>query len=117
MHRLVAASITAAAAVPALAYALAGRWPEALLCALVGVGWFGGQRRGLGWPGSIALLLLVLAAGYGVLSGLAAGWGLTGVVAALLAWDLDAFALRLAAGRAVDEAGLWRAHLRRLAPV
>ncbi|MFO7170033.1 MAG: hypothetical protein DIU80_018575 [Chloroflexota bacterium] len=118
MSRLVAIAIVAAGLIPAVAYAGAGRLTEALLCAIAGAAWLGGLRRGLGWPGTVGFLLLVGLAGFAVLSSLAPAWGLASVAAALVAWDLTGFALRLQAiGRVVDEERLWRAHARRLAAV
>ncbi|HWQ12367.1 MAG TPA: hypothetical protein VNL77_06180 [Roseiflexaceae bacterium] len=118
MNRTVATTIIAAAFIAAAPYALAGRWVGAFVCLVVGIGWLGGARRGLGWPAAAGFLLLVGAAALGALSGLPPGWGLAGVVAALAAWDLSGFQQRLAAaGRVVDEPALWRAHLRLLAAV
>jgi hypothetical protein len=60
----------------------------------------------------------VLAAGMaaaGLLLGVGAGWMLLAVVAALSAWDLDAFVRRLKdAARVVDRDALERQHLLRL---
>jgi hypothetical protein len=114
--RVVTISIVAAALLPAIGYAQSARWLGALLCVLVGAAWIAGARGNLGWAAAAGFLLLVGFSGFGALTGVPPGWGLAGVVAALAGWDLSAFAGRLArAGRVVDEALLWRAHLRRLA--
>jgi hypothetical protein len=118
MDRLVLIAIGAAGIIPAVAFALAGRWIEALLCLIAGTGWLGGMRRRIGWPGTAGFLALSGLSGFAPLTGIASGWGLAGVVTALIAWDLSGFALRLQnAGRVVDEPELWRAHLRRLGAV
>jgi hypothetical protein len=118
MPRLIPATIALTALIPAAGYALAARWAEALLCALVGAGWLAAARGRLGWGMSAGFLLLVGLCAFGALSRVPPGWGLVGVVAALAAWDLSAFAGRLArAGHVVDEPALWRAHLRRLGPL
>jgi hypothetical protein len=116
LSRLAPATILLAALLPAVGYALAARWLGALLCLIVGAAWFAGARGNLGWATAAGFLLLVGLAGFGALTGVPPGWGLAGVVATLAAWDLSAFAGRLArAGRVVDEPALWQAHLRRLA--
>lgn len=118
MTRLIPAAIALAGLVPAAGYALAGRWLEALLCALVGAGWLVAARSSLSWPADAGFLLLVGLCGFGAISLLPPGWMLAGTLAALAAWDLSAFARRVAAaGRVVDTEALWRAHLRRLAAV
>ena len=118
MTRLVQAAIVLAGFVPAAGYALAGRWLESLLCALAGAGWLVAARSSLGWPADAGFLLLVGLCGFGAISLIPPGWALAGTLAALAAWDLSAFAGRVAAaGHVVDEDALWRAHLRRLAAV
>jgi hypothetical protein len=118
MIRVAIASIAAAGLVPAIAYGAAGRWGEALIGVALAGAWVGGLRRRVAWAGSACFLGLVLLGGFGALSAVPSGWGLAGVVAALVAWDLSGFALvAQGAGKVVDEAALWRAHLRRLAAV
>ncbi len=111
------ALITTALAAGALAlgYGLSGLWTWMLLVLALGLLWLLGQRRGWGWMASAVLVLFVIAAASGLWFGLVAGWMLSGVVAALSAWDLDHFALRLRSVERVEGAHeLERRHLRRL---
>jgi hypothetical protein len=67
---------------------------------------------------SVALVLLIGAAAIGLWSGVAGGWALVGVAAALVAWDLDRFVWRMRAAGCVEGADvLERRHLQRLLTV
>lgn len=70
------------------------------------------------WFSSVALLVMVLAAGYGVWQGYATVWMLLGAVSGLLGWDLSDFARRLSYAAPMDDTrGLERRHLERVAIV
>ena len=99
----------------ALGYALNAAWLEVFLLLLIGCLWLAGYGRGWTWPASLSFSLFTGLAAWGVYQGLATGWLLGGLVAALVAWDLDHFAQRLRqAGHVAGEAELKQAHLRRL---
>lgn len=99
----------------ALGYGLGGLWAGALLILGLGSLWLLGQSRGWSSMASVALVLFVGAGAAGLWLGLAGGWMLPGVVAALSAWDLDHFAQRLrSAGRVDRVRELERRHIRRL---
>ena len=99
-------------------YALQALWPGAGLILLIGLLWLAGDRRGWDWVAEPCLAGWVLLAAFGAWWGTISGWMLIGVVAALAAWDLRHFDMRLrAAGAIAPPDGLARAHLRRLALV
>jgi hypothetical protein len=113
MKRYAGGCIGLATVLPALGYAGSGRWVGAMLAVALGCVWLIGLYRG--WPGTEALGLAgfvgIAAAGTTV----AAPLLLASVVAALAAWDLHRFALRLdRAGReqVLHEPALIRSHIR-----
>ena len=111
------ASTGLAAAALAVGYAQGGFWGWGVAWVVLGGVWWLG-RRWRAWTGTLAFLIFVLAAVAGLWVDLGGGWMLLGTVAALAAWDLDHFTRRLReGGRVEQEAGLVRAHLRRLAEV
>jgi hypothetical protein len=115
MRRYTTISIVLAALLPAAGYASGGHWIGAVACLALGGLWLAGQRRG--WDGSEALGLAGFAgiAAVGVWLELPTAIVLVGVVAALVAWDLDRFTQRLRnAGQIDQERTLVRAHLQRL---
>jgi hypothetical protein len=108
-------NIGLAAGALALGYGLDGRLLEAGLCLALGSAWLLGWWRHWVWVATPGLVLCSAAATVGLLLDLAAAWPLLGLVAALVAWDLDAFLQRLAgAARVAGQGDLERHHLVRL---
>ena len=67
------------------------------------------------WFSSIALLLMILAAAFGVWSELPTVWMLLGALGGLLGWDLSDFARRLSYASPMDDTrGLERLHMERV---
>jgi len=100
----------------ALGYAVQSLWAGVGIVLVVGLLWLAGDWRGWDWAASPCLTGWIGLAAFGVWQALPAGWMLIGVVAALAAWDLGHFAMRLRdAGAVMQPAELTRAHLRRLA--
>ncbi len=67
------------------------------------------------WFASLALLVIIVAAAYGVWHGFATIWMLLGAVGGLIAWDLSDFARRLSYASPMDDTrGLERRHLERV---
>jgi hypothetical protein len=113
--RLAALCIGLAAASLAAGYGLGGRPVEALLVLLLGALWLGGEWRGWSWAAAAGLAGCVGVAAVGMWLDLAAGWMLVGLVSALSAWDLSAFASWLERVQSAEKAQmLLREHLRRL---
>jgi hypothetical protein len=118
-EKILPASIGLATSALALGYAVDGFWAPAVLVVGVGLLWWLGQARNWDWIAPIGLTLFVVMAAGGLWRGLAASWMLLGTVAALAAWDLNHFAMRL---RSVEwnetlakrRRELERRHLRRL---
>jgi hypothetical protein len=102
----------------ALGYASQTLWEGAGLAVAIGLLWLAGDWRSWDWTADVCLAAWVGLAAFGSWQGLPAGWMLIGVVAALAAWDLAHFAMRLSgAGALPPPAELTRAHLRQLAIV
>lgn len=77
--------------------------------------WFLTHFRKWYWFSSVALLLMVFAAAYGVWHGFPTVWMLLGAVGGLLGWDLSDFARRLSYAAPMDDtSGLERRHLWRV---
>lgn len=96
-------------------YALAGRPVESALSAVVAIVWLILHRRGVTFAGDFGLIATTGAAAIGMMLSAGSAWMLVGLVAALTAWDLEAFGRWLQDCPAVDEArALRRTHLRRL---
>ena len=105
----------------ALGFASSGLWAGAAAVLAVGVLWLLGHLRAQDRPGAwpwippAAFALQASAAAVAVWMDVWVGWPLLGLVAALVAWDLDQFARRMqAAGRVDDGPGLERMHIQRL---
>ena len=96
------------------------QWEAALAVLVVGAGWGGvhwiaARRPGWRWMSPLAFAALVMLAAYGLWHQAPAAWLVVGVAAALVTWDLDGFAARLAPYAPLpDEARLVRLHLVRL---
>lgn len=116
MKWLIAASIGLAALI--LAAALSAAWPLAALALALGAIWLGGAWRGWRWAATLGLAGALGLGAVGALLRLPALALLTSACLALIAWDLDGFARRLAgASRAADADALTRAHVGRLLAV
>ena len=99
-----------------VSFALAGLWQWAFIFVLVGLLWWAARRqRGWHWASSVGMFVLALAAAAGYWLGMPILAMLAVVVLALSAWDLDAFADRLAQSQQDDWTHiLVQRHLRRL---
>jgi hypothetical protein len=100
----------------ALGYAGLALWGVGVAVA-IGLLWLAGDWRSWDWAADVCLAGWVSLAAFGTWQALPAGWMLIGVVAALAAWDLGHFAVRLRSAGAIPPAELTRAHLRQLAIV
>ena len=100
-----------------LAYAYAGIGFDGLVRVLLilGVLWlFAGWKRWT-WFSTVAILLSVALAGFGLWIALSPGWMIAGALGGLLAWDLTDFMRRLRFAPATDDIrGLERRHLTRV---
>ena len=102
----------------ALAFALSDLWAGVAAVLAGGALWLLGHLRALRWTSSVALIVLVTAAAIAVSHSIGGGWPVLGLVAALVAWDLDQFAqLVRAAGRVDGARDLELRHIRRLLAV
>lgn len=108
-------SIVLAVSALAGAYAEAGLWIPAALIVSLAVSVIFTQRSGKAWTASLTTVLLASAAAVGAWLELQGWLLLMGLIAALSAWDLDAFARQLRSVDAVEqEQALKRRHLERL---
>ena len=103
--------------VGSLSYAFAGSGFDLVSRGLLILGavWlFAGRQRWV-WFSTIALVIMVVLAGYGLWIALSPGWMITGALGALLAWDLTEFMRRLRFAPLMDDLRtLERRHLTRL---
>lgn len=82
---------------------------------LLAILWLIAHFRKWYWFSSIALLVTVVAAAYGVWQGFPAMWMLFGALGGLLGWDLSDFARRLSYASPMDDTrGMERRHLERV---
>lgn len=97
------------------AYASGGFGLVARGLLVLGALWlFAGRQRWV-WFSTIALLVLVSLAGFGLWIGLSPGWMISGALGGLLAWDLTDFMRRLRFAPLMDDLReLERRHLTRL---
>lgn len=115
MRRVTFASAGATTIVLALNDAFNKDWFLALTVVCVGALWLVGQWRGWTWTANTGLAGLVATAALATLYGAPAIWTLPGLLAALVAWDLDRFTQRMPLEAHTNEKdALWRAHTRRL---
>ena len=106
--------------VGSLAYVYSGTGFDQLVRGLLilGVLWLYAGRKRWTWFSTIALLLSVALAGYGLWIGLSPGWMIAGAIGALLAWDLTEFMRRMDGAFETDDLpGMQRRHLARLTVV
>jgi hypothetical protein len=99
----------------AFAYVNAGYSIVARPLLVLGALWlFAGRQRWV-WFSTVALVILVALAGYGLWTELSPGWMIAGALGGLLAWDLTDFMRRLRfAPLMADLRALERRHLTRL---
>jgi hypothetical protein len=97
--RLAAISIGLAACSLAVGYALDGEWLGTVLSVALGFAWLAGHWRRWDWMTSLALPSYAAVAAVGLSLGVGSGWMLTGLIGALIAWDLGDL---LQTGRSVD---------------
>jgi len=99
----------------AMGYAQAGAADYSRWFLLLAVIWLFAHFRKWYWFSSIALLVTVVAAAYGVWQGFATVWMLLGALGGLLGWDLSDFARRLSYAAPMDDTrGMERRHLERV---
>jgi hypothetical protein len=113
--RVAALCIGLAAASLAAGYGLGGQPVVAALVLLLGALWLGAAWLGWNWADAAGLVGCAGAAAVGMWLDLAAGLMLAGLVWALSAWDLSAFARWVSSVQEAEKAKLllWQ-HLRRL---
>jgi hypothetical protein len=103
--------------VGSLSFAYAGQGIDLVARGLLVLGalWlFAGKQRWV-WFSTIALVILVSLAGFGLWIELSGGWMISGALGALLAWDLTDFMRRLRFAPLLDDLrALERRHLTRL---
>ncbi|HUG34180.1 MAG TPA: hypothetical protein VMJ90_05385 [Anaerolineales bacterium] len=102
----------------AYGYSQAGLTDPARWFVWIGVLWILAHWRKVYWASSLAFLLIVLGAGYGVWNGLTIVWMLLGALGGLLGWDLSDFARRLNYAAPTDDIrGMELRHLTRVSVV
>ncbi|MDX1688788.1 MAG: hypothetical protein R3248_12460 [Candidatus Promineifilaceae bacterium] len=72
-------------------FGLAGLWWGAAAAAVVATLWAAGHARKKRWAASIGLFVLLFITAVGLVVGLAPGWGIVALGAALAAWEFDYF--------------------------
>jgi hypothetical protein len=94
-------------------YDLYARW-----LVLSGVVWLFSYWRRWYWFSSAALILFIVAAGYGVWRDFTSAWMFLGALGGLLGWDLSDFSQRLRYAAPTDDVqGMERRHLTRVGMV
>lgn len=98
----------------AMGYGQAGATDYPRWFLLLAVVWLFAHFRKWYWFSSIALLIIVVGAAYGVWREFPTVWMLLGAVGGLLGWDLSDFARRLSYAAPMDDTrGMERRHLER----
>jgi len=98
----------------AMGYGQAGESDVSLWFLLLALVWLFAHFRKWYWFSSIALIMIVFAAAYGVWREFPTVWLLLGAVGGLLGWDLSDFAQRLSSASSMDDTQtLERRHLER----
>jgi len=96
-------------------YSLTGSADLVPWFALLGILWILAHWRKVYWVSSLAFVLVMFAAGYGIWIGLPTDWMLLGSLGGLLGWDLSDFARRLSYAAPTDDIrGMERRHLARV---
>ena len=99
----------------AIGYAQAGVTSYSLWFLLLAAVWLITHFRRWYWFSSIALLVTIIAAAFGVWSGFPTIWMLLGALGGLLGWDLSDFARRLSYAAPMDDTrGMERLHMERV---
>ena len=99
----------------AMGYGQAGATDISRWFLVLAVIWLFAHFRKWYWFSSIALIVTVVAAAYGVWREFPTVWMLLGAVGGLLGWDLSDFARRLSYAAPMDDtSGLERRHLERV---
>lgn len=99
----------------AYGYLQAGLPDPARWIVLIAIIWLLAHWRKYYWFSSVALLLAVIAAGFGVWNEFPTVWMLLGALGGLLGWDLSDFAQRLRFAASTDDIqGMERRHLARV---
>lgn len=99
----------------AVGYSQGGASTYSFLFLLLAGSWLVTHFRKWYWFSSIALLLIVFAAAYGVWREFPTVWMLLGALGGLLGWDLSDFARRLSYASPMDDTrGMERLHLERV---
>jgi hypothetical protein len=107
-------SILLGVACLAIGYVQGGASEYSLWLLLLGAIWLVTHFRKWYWFSSIALLLIVFTAAYGVWREFPTVWMLLGALGGLLGWDLSDFARRLSYASPMDDTrGMERIHLER----
>lgn len=98
----------------AYGYSQEGYANPALWIVLMGIAWMLAHWRRIYWFSSVALLLMIFAAGFGVWHDFPSVWMLLGALGGLLGWDLSDFARRLRYAAPTDNVeDMERRHLAR----
>lgn len=99
----------------AIGYSQAGVASYALWFFLLAIAWLVTHFRKWYWFSSIALLIIIFAAAYGVWRAFPIVWMLLGALGGLLGWDLSDFARRLSYASPMDDIrSLERPHMERV---
>ena len=99
----------------AMGYRLAGAGGYSVWFLVLAALWLLAHFRKYHWFSSVALLVALIAAAYGVWREFPTVWMLLGAVGGLLAWDLTDFARRLSYAAPMDDTrGMERRHLERV---
>jgi hypothetical protein len=99
----------------AYGYLQAGSTDTARWFLILGFIWLLAHWRKYYWFSSVALLIILFAAAYGVWNVFPTIWMLLGALGGLLGWDLSDFARRLSYAALTDDiAGMERLHLTRV---
>lgn len=99
----------------AIGYTQAGSASYSLWFLLLAAIWLITHFRKWYWFSSVALLITILAAAFGVWHAFSTVWMLLGALGGLLGWDLSDFARRLSFASPMDDTrGLERLHLERV---
>ena len=99
----------------AIGYSQAGVSSYAFWFLLLAIAWLVTHFRKRYWFSSIALLIIIFAAAYGVWRGFPIVWMLLGALGGLLGWDLSDFARRLSYASPMDDIrSMERLHLERV---
>jgi len=99
----------------AIGYLQGGIAGDSLWFLLLAAVWLIAHFRKWYWFSSIALLVIILAAAFGVWQEYSTVWMLLGALGGLLGWDLSDFARRLSYAAPMDDTrGLERLHMERV---